>query len=134
MKPVFVHDVIREHLLEARGIIEDNIKEPLPDLECLMQTEWDWNYLGRVLNKFFSQCLNRTCMGAFRYGLLNKPGKPKYDRVGSIRKRLDLFEETGNGEHLVDITNLCMLETVEPNHPNFHFEAQDGGHHTKEII
>jgi hypothetical protein len=68
-------------------------------------------------------------MGALRYGRLREIGKVKYDRLGSIKKRLDLYIKTGNDELLVDISNLCMLEFEEGVHPNKHFNFVDDGEH-----
>jgi hypothetical protein len=65
---------------------------------------------------------------------MRQPGKPEYDRLGSIRERLKLYKKTGNQEHLVDVANLALLEFVEPAHPRAHFESQDDGvHHTEEV-
>lgn len=72
---------------------------------------------------------SRLIMGALRYGKINEPNKPIYDRVASMQKRLSLYEETGNKECLVDVANLCMLEFVECHHPNANFTMIDDGEH-----
>jgi hypothetical protein len=87
------------------------------DLESLRKSEWS--------DEFERYMRNRLVMGAFRYGKINAPGKKRYDRIGSIRKRLLQYERTGNTEMLVDISNLCLLEFVEPTHPESHFSALD---------
>lgn len=71
---------------------------------------------------------NRLVMGALRYGTIaqNRMRPAHYDRVSSIRKRLDAYEQTGNLEHLVDIANLSMLEFDQSSHPLKHFAAADG--------
>jgi len=117
MKPVFVHDVIREHLLSQKGIIES---KPKPSLEELKLTEW---------NTEFEQLMrNRLIMGALRYGLLKE--KVSYDSITSMRQRLDLLEQDGNGEHLVDIANIALVMFTRKDHPKFHFHAQDDKIHT----
>ena len=68
---------------------------------------------------------NRMIMGALRYGLLGAPGKPQYDRIASIIKRLKFYTEDGNTEHLVDAANLCLCEFVEGTHPLKHFGSVD---------
>ena len=118
---MFVHDVIREHIFKSLGML----RQKKPSLESLMKTEWS--------NTFEQLMRNRLIMGAIRYDLLHVPGKHKYDRINSIRDRLDLFDKDGNAEHLVDIANLCLLEFEEPNHTNFHFDAADDGIHTEVI-
>lgn len=77
---------------------------------------------------------NRLIMGAIRYGLLKTSGKPQYDRVNSMRQRLDLYEASGNAEHLVDIANICLCEFEESTHPKFHFTAQDNTTHVKKKV
>lgn len=113
---------IRNHLLESLGMGK---AKPLPSLESLKKTEWSPHF-----EKYMR---NRLIMGAIRYGVLKSKGKPQYDRVSSIRQHLDLYMETGNAEHLVDIANLSLCEFEEPNHPKFHWDAQDDSEHTKEI-
>ena len=69
-------------------------------------------------------------MGYFRYGALPaQVGRHKYDNVGSIKKRLALYEADKNREHLVDIANLCLVEFAV--HPELPFVAVDDGEHTK---
>jgi hypothetical protein len=106
------------------GLPDINL-EFLPDLEVLRFTEWD---------EAFEQLMrNRLVMGAIRYGRMRAMGKPQYDRIKSIIKRLDVYNENGNKEILVDVANLCLLEFVECNHPNQHFHAIDENEHL-EII
>lgn len=126
MKPVFVHDVIRTHLLEQAGVFDDGRPiRRLPDLEELRKTERN--------HEFQEKCANRLIMGAFRYGMMDEPGKKKFDRVQSAIDRLKLYQKTGNAEHLVDAANLCELEYDRPIHKNFHFKAVDDGIHTQEV-
>jgi hypothetical protein len=65
--------------------------------------------------------------GAFRYGRLNAPGKPDYDRLKSIERRLALYRNDRNREHLADIANLCLCEFVEG---NGYFQSTDDREHT----
>lgn len=85
--------------------------------EDMWQTEWS--------PRFEKLMRNRLIMGALRYGKLNAPGKPQYDRMASIQKRAKLYAETGNLEILVDIANLALLEFEEGRHPKRHFTAID---------
>lgn len=106
------------------GMPETSI-EPLPSLEDLKATEWD---------EGFEQLMrNRLVMGAIRYGRIGVKGKPQYDRVRSMIKRLNNYHEGGNKELLVDVANLCLLEFVECNHPKQHFHAVDEGDHVTRI-
>ena len=71
---------------------------------------------------------NRLAMGCLRYGLIGAPGKKEWDRVQAIRKRLQQYEDTGNLECLVDVSNLSMLEFKEGKRPGRHWGALDGDH------
>lgn len=106
--------------LEARAGIFDPV--PQRTLADLARSEWS--------PRFERLMRNRLIMGAMRYGLLHARGKRAYDRVASIRKRLALYEQTGNLEHLVDCANLCLMEFEETRHLNAHFESADDKHHT----
>jgi hypothetical protein len=89
------------------------------DFDSLRKTEWS--------KDFETYMRNRLIMGALRYGVINAKDKPKYDRIDSIRKRLQLYQDSGNTELLVDIANMALLEFVEGDHPLKHFTALDSG-------
>jgi hypothetical protein len=112
-----VHELLRERLLRQAGL--DAPVAPLRSetFDSLYQSEWSPEF-ERLMR-------NRMVMGALRYGKLRAPGKPVYDRIGSIRRRLDAYEATGNKELLVDAANLLLLEFEECHHPLAHFAALD---------
>lgn len=95
----------------------------MPSLADLRRTEWS--------EEFERLMRNRLVMGAFRYGPLRSEGKPQYDRLASARKRLSIYERTGNLEHLVDVANLMLCEFEEGDHPRRHLRAVDDGHHAE---
>ena len=111
-----VHDQIRDNLL--LGLFHKD----KPSLNGLKKTEWNYDFENLMRN--------RLILGALRYGLLSE--NKHYDTITSIRQRLDLLEQDGNGEHLVDIANLCLVMFTRKDHPKFHFKSQDDGIHTKE--
>jgi hypothetical protein len=117
MKTITEH--LREHLYLSLGYVE---KKRLPDLGTLQKTEW--------CPEFEKYRLNRLIMGAFRYGLLGAKNKTQWDRIEGIQYRLELYKQTGNMEYLLDIANLAMLEWVEGEHPNKHFN-NDAVDHNK---
>ena len=87
---------------------------------------------SQVCAEFRRLCDNRMAMGAFRYGLLERQKSGvKYDNVNSMIKRLRLYQATGNLEHLVDVSNIAMVEFAVGDHPLRHFEAADDGIHTE---
>lgn len=114
------HDILRKRLLAKAGLIDVKPKLSYKDLA---KSEWS--------PKFEQLMRNRLIMGALRYGLLHAPGKPQYDRIASIVKRLNVYKETGNTEHLVDAANLCLMEFEEGKHPKKHFAAHDDGIHVQ---
>ena len=105
--------------------LPENEPRTIPPLENLKASEWD--------PAFEKLMRNRLVMGAIRYGRMGEEGKPRYDRVSSMIKRLSNFQENGNKELLVDVANLCMLEFVECNHPNAHFHALAEGEHVNKL-
>jgi len=100
---------------------KDEVQMPV-NLDELRQSEWS--------QEFETLMRNRMLMGYFRYGKLGAKNKVAYDRINSARRRLDLYEKTGNTEHLVDVANLMLCEFVEGIHPNKHFSSIDDGEHT----
>jgi hypothetical protein len=69
----------------------------------------------------------RLLMGALRYGPLGGKGKPCYDRVADMMKRLQRYSRDRNREHLLDVANLCECEWVEG---DGHYSPIDDGEHT----
>lgn len=90
------------------------------DIKALTHSEWSTKFEQSVKQNYafwsntFEQYLrNRLIMGAIRYGKLNSLSKPDWDRIGSCYDRLVLYESDHNLEHLIDIANLCLVESVE---------------------
>ena len=90
-----VTEHIREHLFP-----EPSQSKKMPSLEELRKTEW--SPLFEVYMR------NRLIMGAFRYGPFGED--TKYDNMASVIRHVELYRETGNTEHLVDIANIAMKE------------------------
>jgi len=117
MKTVTEH--IRDHLLgKTAGLVD---RKKMPTLDQLRQSEWD--------EEFERLMRNRLLMGAFRYGLLEDPGKGAYDHLGSIRRRLEMYEADGNLEHLVDAANICLVEFHAGRRRGQSLSPQDDGEH-----
>ena len=109
--------------------IEPGSERPLshmPSIDELKRTQ--------MSQRFIELMTNRVVMGTVRYGdwRTGNDGR-KFDRVGSIRKRLDEFDRTGNTELMVDIANLAMIEFEITDHPLRHFSAVDDGDHCEEV-
>lgn len=113
------HDIMRQRLLERKGLIEPPKREPA----------WTWEKLQKEWSDEFEQLMrNRLFMGALRYGGLRNPNNPgaKTDlNTAQMLKRTKLYIETGNAEHLVDVANFALAEFVQQRHPNYHFKSID---------
>jgi len=110
-----IHAVLRDRLLHRAGLAV--APAPRFTLAGLEASEWSTTF-ERLMR-------NRLIMGALRYGKIHAPGKPRYDRIPSMLRRLQKYHETGNKELLVDVANLCLLEFEECHHPRAHFRAAD---------
>jgi hypothetical protein len=94
------------------------------DLSAFRKSEW---------SDHFEQLMRaRLIFGAMRYGKLGAPGKLHWNNVGGICDRLEAYEKTHNTELLVDIANLALIEFVEGDHPDRHWETVDDGDHVQE--
>ena len=122
-----IHDMLRKRLLSRAGVFSEKERKSftLEDLEELERSQWSPEF-ERLMK-------NRLVMGSLRYGKHNCPGKPNYDRIGSISRRLNEYREDGNLEHLVDAANECLCEFVDEVHPHpkRNFNSIDDGKHTE---
>ena len=107
-----------------------NIPELPPTTVSVKYTNLDDVLKQNWCAKFIQLMKNRMILGFFRYGPMDKKDG-KYDNIGSIKKRIALYEKCGNDEILVDCANLCMCEFVNGDHPKKHFKAVDDGIHTE---
>ncbi len=119
-----IHEHLRQHLLASLGV-PSGPRQPMPDLDELRESQRS--------PEFERLCHDRMMLGAFRYGLIKDQRKLKspYDNIGSAIRRLQLYQQTGNREHLCDVANLCMIEFETGDHPKGHFRSVDDGEHTK---
>lgn len=99
----------------------ESILYEMPPLSEMRKTEWS--------RRFENLMRNRLLMGGIRYGILKTKGEQGYDMIGSMKRRIEMYQETGNTEFLVDVANLALLEFEHPKHPKAHFGAKDDGEH-----
>jgi len=119
------HDVMRDRLLRRAGLIPPVPTISLKEMEALQWgSEWQ-DVLGLMKN--------RMVMGGYRYGPYRDQKKGQYDNISDVRRRLKLYEQTGNMEHLVDAANITILECMVKSHPKFHFNSIDDGEHAKAV-
>lgn len=82
-------------------------------------------YRTEVSASFLQRMANAMGMSFFKYGAVKDAYPHKIDAIASLKKRLELYEQTGNQEYLVDVANFAMIEYMEPRHPNAHYDAGD---------
>lgn len=71
----------------------------------------------------------RFVMGSMRYNAKGLKVAPKYSLLKTMQQKLDLYNETGNSENLLDLINYCKLEFLNKQHPRAHFNPVDDGIH-----
>lgn len=69
------------------------------------------------------------CVSYYKYGAMkdNYKKHKTIDAIGSLKKRLRKYEETGNTEFLADIANFAMIEFMYPQHKEAHYRPTDDG-------
>lgn len=69
---------------------------------------------------------NRVEMSFYKYGpAAQNFGQGYVNALGSMKKCLDKYQETGNKEYLCDAANYLMFEFMFPTHKKAHFRATD---------
>jgi len=91
----------------------------------LPSTEWSETFLQGMLD--------RMAISFHKYGAVADAYPHKYDAIGSMRDRLQLYIrgdekkgiKPGNTEYLMDAANFLMIEAMHPRHESAHFEGTD---------
>lgn len=82
---------------------------------------------GEYSQRFLQGMMNRVVQGFHRYnGWKNSRDNNSVDFVRCMRDRIKLYEETGNSEYLMDVSNFAMAEFMYPTVPGAFFEATSG--------
>lgn len=119
----WIHDTLRERLLQRKGLVEPQPLLTLKELEdSVKQESWDETFLTLMFN--------RLLIGRLRYG---PKRKGTHNHVKAIKTKIELYENTGNTEYLVDVGNYCMLEFRYGVHPNKHFSSTDDEDHCEKL-
>lgn len=96
------------------------------DIDALKGSEWSKEY--EELRH------NRMVMGAFRYGPIKGQDMIAYNYVREVRRRLRLYEETLNLEHILDCGNMLMLEFIKGQRTGLKVTSIDDGEHNEKDI
>ena len=73
--------------------------------------------------RFVQGMADRMAVSFHKYGLVADAYPSKVDAIASLKKRLELYEGTGNAEWLMDASNFAMIEFMCPRHPSAHFRS-----------
>lgn len=77
--------------------------------------------------KFHDRMRQAMTVSFHKYGPLKDAYPHKVNAIASLKKRLKLYEKTGNADYLVDVGNFAMIEFMRPAHDSFHDNPTDGG-------
>jgi hypothetical protein len=80
-------------------------------------TEWSVPFLQGMID--------RMLVSFAKYGKVEQAYPAKVDAIASLKKRLEMYEETGNTEWLMDVGNFAMIEFMHPRHPEAHYRPTD---------
>lgn len=86
----------------------------------ILSTEWSY--------KFEELQKKAMVMSYYKYGAIKKNHSKEdnhMDAVSNLLKRLENYQKSGNTEFLVDVANFAMIEFMNPQHENAHFEGTD---------
>ncbi len=124
MKTVTEH--IRQSILSKLSPV-DPLPSPIP-YEYVLSRQ-------TLIESFESLRRNRLVCGFYRYRQNFHSGeRGQYNSVDSAIERLCKYKVDGNQEHLIDASNLCMVEFILPAcHPAPHFTASDDAEHALEL-
>jgi hypothetical protein len=58
--------------------------------------------------------------GEYRYG----PGNREQRYSTRLLREIGAYIKTGNKEHLINVSNYCILESIYPEHENHHYNDE----------
>lgn len=115
-----VNDFIRENIYKQKGLLD-------PETKSFNELKFTERFSELDL---MCKCNNRMIMGAYRYGKLYSKEKVLYLSIEDLKLRLQLYIDTGNMEHLIDLINYAKLAFMFCIHPNSHFKFTDDKIHS----
>lgn len=74
---------------------------------------------------FLQGMIDRMSVSYHKYGPAKEAYPHKVNSIGSLRQRLELYDQTGNTEWLIDVANQAMLEFMFPAHPDAHYRPTE---------
>lgn len=73
---------------------------------------------SRPFVRFVQGMMNRLIVGHWRH---NSPDRRKR-YLSRLKAELAEYKRTGNAEHLYNIANYALLESIAPEHGKFHYD------------
>lgn len=120
-----ITDWLRQRLLQ--NVVSQEELAPLNKLSLNEIRNCQWSIVFEQWMK------NRLMVGYFRYGPTHKQKKGQYDYLQAALDHINLYQQDGNIEHLVDVANLCLIEFVNGEHPKRCFTAMDDSKHAQRV-
>lgn len=88
----------------------------MSELDEILETEFSEDFVKKMKNRMMTSF--------YKYGPLEQ-NVGTVNEIRSLKERLELYNQTGNTEWLVDVANFAMIEFMYPKHKNAHFRATD---------
>ncbi len=84
------------------------------------------NEESEILRYFaaLQQMANRMAMSHFKYGNMSDNFPDNAIAADGVRKRMEMYRESGNTENCLDAANYAIIEHLFPSHKKAHFRAQ----------
>lgn len=79
----------------------------------------------QISPKFVQGMFDRMAVSFHKYGDIRLAYPADVDAIESLRQRLGRYEEDGNLEWLMDVSNFAMIEFMLPRHPQAHYRPTD---------
>lgn len=79
---------------------------------------------GEFAPEFLQGMVNRMIVSFHKYGPIREAYPEELSALGSLAGRMQLYQETGNTEYLIDVANFAMIEFMHPSHPKAHFDPE----------
>ena len=70
------------------------------------------------------QMANRMAVSHFKYGNMSDNFPDNAIAADGVRKRIEMYRETGNTENCLEAANYAVIEFLFPSHKKAHFRAQ----------
>ena len=104
-------------------------EEILPNGKSVWKMTTELYKPTQVCPSFIRGMADRMAVAFHRYGDLKDAPKPPHaiDEIAGLNKRVELYQETGNGEYLMDAANFAMIECMLGFHPNFNMTPVEQG-------